>query len=97
MKFALPASPFMLYRIKFLCRRFCSNLGIALPLGKNAPAIILPVHSVLFGKLYRALVAIFLLKSEFKYATPYSSASASPISFNFSAFLSGLMDSVVVK
>ena len=39
-----------------------SNLGIALPLGKNAPAIILPVHSVLFGKLYRALVAIFLFE-----------------------------------
>ena len=29
--------------------------------------------------------------------TPYSSASASPISFSFCAFFSGLMDSVVVK
>ena len=43
------------------------------------------------------LYPFFFLKSEFKYAMPYSSARASPISLSFSAFFNGLMDKVVVK
>lgn len=81
----------------FILRAFARRAGLGLAPGEHAPAVILPVQAVPGGQLGAALEAVFLFESEGSQRTPYSAANASPSSPSQTAFLCGLMDSVVVK
>ena len=81
----------------FILRAFARRAGLGLAPGEHAPAVILPDRPYRAASSVLRLKPFFFLKSEGSQRTPYSAANASPSSPSQTAFLCGLMDSVVVK